>query len=211
MAAPPMRGTGARMHLAFGRPVEQFEALEASLPKRRHSSIVIASAHHEGNEQLHDRTHARNVRLESRHDDARELDQHRVHRLRLTGPRGHHRGDAHHRAVGAIARQRIPEDVPLHEIFVGEDATALIEPVVDDLRLSAALDEHAVGRQRAARRPRGYRALRRCCGSASRRPECRSAANAPMRPSAASRSRPRTDSRARASRRRNPRVDSRRA
>ncbi len=48
-----------------------------------------------------------------------------------------------------MPRQGIPEQVPLHYEFIGDDATALLKPVIDQLPLVTQLDQHAVDLQRA--------------------------------------------------------------
>ena len=40
------------------------------------------------------------------------------------------RYQTHHGAIGAVLRHRIPEDEPLHQIFIGNNAPALLKPIV---------------------------------------------------------------------------------
>src|SRR3990170_3961453 len=36
----------------------------------------------------------------------------------------------HHGAICAVLRHRIPEDKPLHQVFISDNAPALLEPIV---------------------------------------------------------------------------------
>jgi hypothetical protein len=87
---------------------------------------------------------------EQRHRRTREIRQPRIgagHGL-IPAERS---DQAHQRAVGAVAKQRIEQQVPLHQIFVGDTAFALLEPVVDQLALLAHRDDHPVHAQWPAR------------------------------------------------------------
>ena len=63
------------------------------------------------------------------------------------------RNQSHERAVRSVPRQCIPEQVPLHGELVGDHASALLEPIVNELALVAERDQRAVDAQRLARDP----------------------------------------------------------
>src|SRR5690349_7010227 len=54
-------------------------------------------------------------------------------RVRLVGVavRVDARDQSHQCAVGPIARERIPQQIPLHRVFVGKYSSALLEPVIN--------------------------------------------------------------------------------
>src|SRR5215469_24494 len=60
------------------------------------------------------------------------------------------RDETHQRAVSAIAQHGVLQQIPLDEIFVGDIATALLEPVIHQLPVVAVLDDRTIDAQRRA-------------------------------------------------------------
>src|SRR3569833_540441 len=81
--------------------------------------------------------------MQERHGDVGEIGE-----AAITGGKlfawGEHRGEADQASVTAVASERIPEQIPLHQIFVGDDAAALLKPVVHQLASLALLNQHAI-------------------------------------------------------------------
>src|SRR3569623_1536040 len=84
--------------------------------------------------------------MQARHGDVGEIGE-----ATITGGKlfawGEHRGEADQASVTAVASERIPEQVPLHQIFVGDYAATLLKPVVNQLTSLALLDQHAIDLQ----------------------------------------------------------------
>src|SRR5882672_3273459 len=113
---PPMRGIGVACTLRSpGRSSRRKRP--AALASGGINATVIVRATTSSNSSC--MALRRNVRAESGNQRAREILE-RLVGVGFTLPGKDRRGEAQHRTVGAIARQRIPEDVPLHQVFVGE-------------------------------------------------------------------------------------------
>src|ERR1700690_1930705 len=51
-------------------------------------------------------------------------------RIRFAAGGGNGNDEPHHRSIGAMPGQGIPKNKPFHREFIGDDAAALLEPVI---------------------------------------------------------------------------------